>query len=444
MNGNTSAARGVFRHFLTTLYLNFRSKQAIGYGYLVPILFLVGFGTVFRAESPALLGEMGQLLTITILGGACFGMPTSLVSERERGIWRRYRLLPVATGNLVLGVMAARVVIVASAALLQVVLAHVIYHTPFPESPVQTLAGVLIVTTSFLGLGLLVAALADDVPSVQALGQCVFLPMILIGGVGIPLVALPVWAQRIAGFMPGRYAVEVLQLGYSDPQGIHRAGFSFIALIIIGGAAATAGSMLFRWDAGRHLRRGTWAWIAVALLAWGAVGIAAGLMGRLEAAGPGSREYQTITEEEISAISYGNLPGDNEFVSRLAPPFGSRGLDGVAGFASKLREWPPGKDPDVGQRVRNLLCVAGIADVSEDLHEGEIARLVFDDLRAELGAERLGRVLAWIILYPREGTAITTAPELGLGRQFRDDIIRERTVLYATKFLGRLRGKIRE
>jgi len=33
----------------------------------------------------------------------------------------------------------------------------------------------------------------------------------MIGGVGIPLQALPKWAQDFSGFMPGRYAVDVLQ-----------------------------------------------------------------------------------------------------------------------------------------------------------------------------------------------------------------------------------------
>ena len=82
--------------------------------------------------------------------------------------------------------------------------------------------------------------------------------------------------------------------------------------------------------------------------------------------------------------------------------------------------------------------------MSEDVHEGEIARVVFDQLRAEYGDKRLSQVLAWIILFPQEGTAVTSAPELGFRRQFREDVIRERTVLYARKFLGRLRGKIRD
>ena len=445
MTSNTTILRGLYQHFLLSLELNARSKQALVYGYVVPILFLVAFATIFRAETPALQGEMGQVLTITILGGACFGMPTTLVAERERGIWRRYRLLPVATGELVGGVLAARLVIVASAAALQVGLAHFVYGTPFPLHPLQATAGVVIVTASFLGLGLLVAALADDVPAVQAIGQCLFLPMIMIGGVGIPLLALPVWAQRISGFMPGRYAVDVLQLSYDDPTGIGRGVFSMLSLVVVGAGAAVAGAKLFRWEAGRRMDRSPWAWLGAALSAWMIVGIAAALGGRLAPPQPPNAGYEAVSEAQIDGISYDNLPGDAEFVSRLAPPFrDGDDMRGMRQFAAKLDAWAPGRLGDAGQSARNLLCAAGIADVSRDVHEGEVARLVFDLLRRRFGDDRLGRILAWIILYPRAGTAIPSAPELGLEREYKEGIVRERTVLYATKFLGRLRGKIRD
>jgi hypothetical protein len=443
MMGAPTAYRGLLRHFLLCLELSFRSKQALVYGYAVPLLFLLAFGSVFRAETPMLQGQMGQLLTITILGGACFGMPTALVAEREHGIWRRYRLLPVGTGSLVGSVMAARVVIVFSAAVLQIGVARLAYGTPLPIHPAQTVLAVLLVTFSFLGLGLIVAALANDVPAVQAMGQCLFLPMIMIGGVGIPLLALPVWAQKFSGFMPGRYAVDVLQLGYADPRGLSGGLFSVIALCVIGAAATFAGARLFRWDAGRGTPRSSWPWVAAALLAWIAIGVAAGATGRLAPSQAPENGYASVTENQINGITYDNLPGDSEFVSRLARPFrDDDGMKAISGFAAKLKAWPPGHTGNAGQDTRNILCVAGIADVSEDVHEGEIARLVFDDLRADLGDERLSRVLAWIILYPREGTAVTSAPELGLNRQFREDIVRERTVLYAKKFLGRLRGKL--
>ncbi|HZZ19200.1 MAG TPA: ABC transporter permease [Opitutaceae bacterium] len=435
--------KGLWRHFLLTLELNIRSRQAIVYGYLVPVIFLVAFGSVFRAQTPALLAQMGQLLTITILGGACFGMPTGLVAERERGIWRRYRLLPMPTGLLVGSILAARVVIVASAALLQVVLAHSLYGTPFPAHPAQAIAGVVLVTASFLGMGLVIAACANDVPAVQALGQCIFLPMIMIGGVGIPLAALPAWAQRFSGFMPGRYAVDLLQRGYDGTPGDGR--FSAAALAVMGAAAALCGARLFRWEPGRRLRAGSWPLLLGALVSWLCVGTYASRSGHLDALGSGDSGYMDITEEQMAAISYENLPGDSEFVSRLSKPLGKAGsMSGLENIRGAIAEWRPGQVADPGQGARNLLCLAGVADVSEDPHEGEIARMVFDDLRQRDGDRQLERILAWVILYPDQGRCVTTVPELGLRHQFREDIVRDRAVLYAKKFLGRLRGSIRD
>ena len=437
-----SLSFGLRQHFLLSLRLNFRSKQALVYGYLVPVFFLLAFGSVFRSDTPLLLNQMGQLLTISILGGACFGLPTALVAERERGVWRRYRLLPVPTGWLVANSLLARLVIVGSAALLQILLARLVYHTPLPAHPVQTLVAFLFVAGAFLGLGLLIAALADDVPAVQALGQCLFLPMIMIGGVGVPLAALPAWAQRVAGFMPGRYAVDVLQRGFTGLDGLSGAGFSLAALVVIGAAAGCVGAKLFRWDAGRRGNGSALGWVAAALLGWVAVGLAAAATGRLEPALPPGAVYETVTSAQLDRITYDDLPGDNEFVSRFAPPFtADKVTPPLAEFIAHLKRWPPGRVEDAGQAARNLLSVAAIADISQDLSEAEIGRAVFDELRARQDPDRLRRILGWIILRPGDGTVVTQAPEFGLRRHPSEALVRERSVLYAKKYLGRLLRK---
>ena len=444
MNRNPTFT-GLLRHFQLTLLLNFRSPQALVYGYLVPVFFLLAFGSVFRADTPPLLNQMGQLLTISLLGGACFGLPTALVAERERGVWRRYRLLPVSTGSLVLGTLLARLVIVGTAVALQIFLARLIYGTPLPLHPGQTVAALFCVALPFLGLGLLVAALADDVPAVQALGQCLFLPMIMIGGVGVPLVILPLWAQRVAGFMPGRYAVDVLQRCFTDPQGMRGAGFSVLALVVIGTAAGLAGARLFRWDAGRRMTRSALGWVALALLAWLAVGLTAAATGRLLPLALPTAAYDLVTDEQADTITYDDLPGDSEIVSRLAPPFLPAGeAPFVDEFSARLAAWPPGRNPSPGQSVRNLVSVAAIADISEDVHEGEIARIVFDLLQSRHKHAELRRILTWVVLNPGEGTVINQAPELGLRRHPPESVVRERSALYAKKFLGRLMGKIHD
>ena len=439
----SSSISGLLRHFLLTLQLNFRSPQALVYGYLVPIFFLLAFGSVFRSDTPLLLGKMGQLLTITILGGACFGLPTALVAERERGVWRRYRLLPVPTGSLVLSTLLVRLIIVGSAVVMQIFLARLIYGTPLPLHPGQAVVGFLVVASSFLGLGLLIAALANDVPAVQALGQCIFLPMIMIGGVGVPLVTLPAWAQKISGFMPGRYAVDVLQASYATGAEIHHPGFSLLALVVIGGAAGLVGAKLFRWEAGRRIDRTASIWIAIALIAWLAVGLTASATGRLKIILPPNTGYMQITDEQMNAITYDDLPGDNELATRLAPPLPLSDQNPfVEEFVLKLQAWPPGQIAEPGQQVRNLLSVAAIADISADLHEAEIGRIVFNTLQARHGRAELRRILAWIILTPNEGEVITQIPELEFRRQPSERVVRERSVLYAKKYLGRLIGRI--
>jgi ABC-type transport system involved in cytochrome c biogenesis permease component len=433
-----AALNGWIRHFLLTIYLNFLNPQAIVYGYLVPIIFLLAFGSVFRADSPPLLGQMGQILTITILGGACFGLPTALVAEREQGIWRRYRLLPIPIPWLVFSAMLARVLIVASSVLVQIALARAIFGTPLPRHPGAAAVAFVFVTAAFLGIGLLIAALADNVPAVQALGQCIFLPMIMIGGVGVPLSVLPVWAQRVAGFMPGRYAVEVLQPCFNALNGLRGAGFRLGALAVIGLAAGICGTKLFRWEAGRKVRSARW-WVAAALTSWAAVGGIAWATGRLR---PVLAEgaWADITEAQIAEIGFDGLPGDSDIIAPLAPA----ALDPARTkeFAGRLAVWPQGKVDDSGQSIRNLVSVAAVADLCADPRESEIGRLVFRQISAGFEPSVARQALAWIILNPEDGQVVTKALELGLFRHPPERLVRQRSVIYAEKYLGRLLGKI--
>jgi hypothetical protein len=435
--------RGFLYHLRLTLRLNFAAKQAIVYGYVVPIFFLIAFGTVFRAGTPLLFHQMGQLLTISALGGACFGMPTSLVAERERGWWRRYRLLPRAMVPLVASTMTARFVLIASAAVLQIGLARLVYGTPIPQHPALFALADLFVAFAFLGLGLLVASLANDVPAVQALGQCVFLPLIMIGGVGVPLAALPPWAQALAGFFPGRYSVDSLQAGYSGDGGSLPLAYNLGALAAIGAGAGLAGALLFRWDPGQKRSRRSRLWIALALLPWVLVG--AGALGSGQWKVSPSDRAMDLTSAQIDSIDYSGLPPDDSAVTPLLPtldrvdPQQRPRLDQLA---ERLKTWPPGRASNATQAIRNLLSVAVFADLNEDPLEGAIARVVVDYLFANFDEAQLTHGLAWIILHPDDGTVPQHMPELGLPGDIDGSIVRERSTLYAKKVLGRIRGRL--
>ncbi len=272
-----------------TLRLHFRNKMALLYGYLFPLMFLVVFWVLYRHERVPLVAHMGELLTVTALGGACFGLPTTMVSERERGVWRRYRLTPVSTQSLVAGTVAARYIALVTAGLLQLALAMAV-GMPLPRNPFDLWVAFTFVSFAFLGLGLVMAMMADNVPAVQALGQCIFLPMLVIGGVAVRLASLPDWAQHVSAFFPGRYAVEALQASVTG-DGLGAVRFNLLALVLVGASGCVAASQMFRWDAQqRFAARGGKAWLAMALGAWAAVGLLAESRGRI---GTGARVAPT-------------------------------------------------------------------------------------------------------------------------------------------------------
>src|SRR5580765_2953277 len=119
-----------------SLTLHYRNKMALIYGYLFPLVFLLAFYVLYRHERVVLARHMGELLTVSVLGGACFGLPTTMVSERERGVWRRYRLAPVSTATLVASTIAARYFILITAGLLQLGAALAV-GMPAPSRPLD-------------------------------------------------------------------------------------------------------------------------------------------------------------------------------------------------------------------------------------------------------------------------------------------------------------------
>jgi len=442
----------LLQHVGLILRLHGRNRMALVYGHLFPLLFLVVFAVLYRHESVPLIAHLGEWLTISVLGGACFGLPTTLVSERELGVWRRYRLVPVAPGVLIAGAVLARYLLILSAGGLQLALALVL-GMPLPADLPGLVLAFTAVAFAFIGLGLVLAALADTVPAVQALGQCLFLPLLVIGGVAVPLAALPDWAQHTAAFLPGRYAVAALQAGAVEPGG--GAAFDLLALLVTGAAGCVVGLRLFRWEAGGGARLGGGrAWLVLVVAAWAAIGITAVRQDRSLVRGPvpvpevpaaPTEPWRAVDLTAPEEVTYAT-PSDFGVVTPFAPP--DEEMDPaearlMAGLGARLRTWPPAQDADPVQRVRNLLSVAAQVDIAQLPYERHVPRVLLGHLVDTLPADDLARALVWIIRHPEEGAVVADLTGLGLGWYGADEaLIRVRSRLYAVKFLQRVAGGV--
>ena len=122
--------------------------------------------------------------------------------------------------------------------------------------------------------------------------------------------------------------------------------------------------------------------------------------------------------------------------------------DRVDQFRLKLDAWPLVHAGDDVSRVRTLLSVAAIADLtfkdqgSDSRMEGQIARAVFDRLQGDFEPADLKRALAWVILHPDDGEVLRTADPVDVPGPAAYTSVRERVSMYARKLLGRLLGKL--
>lgn len=266
---------GVLTHLLMTLRLHARSPQSLVLGYLVPVLFLVAFAAAFGSSPESMQRSLGKVLTIAVLGGACFGMPIALVAERERGVWRRYRLAPIGGWWLVASTLLARTAILLVSGALVVAVAMAAYGMPLPAHPFALLAAYLVACIAFLGVGLVLAMAVSSVPAVQALGQCLFLPMLIVGGVAMPMRLLPEWAQGVARFTPGRYAVQLMDQATIPGIASGYAWFPVLVLLATGACGIGAAVAAFRWGAEPVRPRTTLLMVAGALVPWIVAGLVA-------------------------------------------------------------------------------------------------------------------------------------------------------------------------
>ena len=376
--------RAFLQHLAASLRLHYRNKMALIYGYLFPLIFLLAFWVLYRYESVPLVRHMGELLTVSVLGGACFGLPTTMVSERERGIWRRYRLAPVSTLTLVSSTVAARYIILITAGLLQLA-AALGAGMPLPAHPAGLFGAFAFVSFAFIGLGLVMAMMADNVPAVQALGQCIFLPMLIIGGIAVPLASLPEWAQHFSMFFPGRYAVESLQACVNG-AGMGAVRFQALALVIIGAGGCIAASQMFRWDAQqRFSRRSGKGWLAVALAAWAIVGLMSEYRGRGAARTTAARTAAPVQPQapppaeppRVVTTQPALSPAETRALSSSPPPKERPAPPRVAEKPAPKSSATEDAQPQPPHPVRSSWQEVTIADIERDL--------IFDRLPSDQG-----------------------------------------------------------
>ncbi|MDR3083755.1 MAG: ABC transporter permease, partial [Streptomyces sp.] len=195
-----------------------RSRFALLFGVLMPLLYLLFFGpllTHLPLDTPGSSWQVlvpGLLLQLGLFGASFAGF--MVIVEKGQGVLDRMRVTPVSRLALLLGrVLRDATVFVFQAVLLVLAAVAMGLRAPLPG----VLIGFVFVALLTISLASLSYALGMKVRTSMEFGPVVnalTMPSMLLSGLMLPMTLGPTWLDVLSHFTPFRYLVDAVRDAY--------------------------------------------------------------------------------------------------------------------------------------------------------------------------------------------------------------------------------------
>lgn len=227
-----------------------RSRFALLFGVLMPLLYLLFFGPLLtdlplggRGGSWQVLVP-GLLLQLGLFGASFAGF--SIIIEKGQGVVERMRVTPVSRLALLLGrVLRDATVFVFQAVLLVLAALAMGLRAPLPG----VLIGFGFVALLTVSLASLSYALAMKVRTPQEFGPAInamTMPMMLLSGLMLPMTLGPRWLDVLSHFIPFRYLVDAVRDAYLGSYATAHMLYGVLVAFAFAALAVTVGTRVFR------------------------------------------------------------------------------------------------------------------------------------------------------------------------------------------------------
>lgn len=227
-----------------------RSRFALLFGVLMPLLYLVFFGPLLTDLPLGGHGSSwqvlvpGLLLQLGLFGALFAGF--SIIIENGQGVVERMRVTPVSRLALLLGrVLRDATVFVFQAVLL--VLAAVVMGLRAPLAGILIgFAFVALLTVSLASLSYAVAMKVRTPGEFGPLINAVSMPSMLLSGLMLPMTLAPGWLDVLSHFMPFRYLVDAVREAYVGSYTTTPMLYGVLVAVGLVALSVTVGTRVFR------------------------------------------------------------------------------------------------------------------------------------------------------------------------------------------------------
>jgi ABC-2 type transport system permease protein len=261
--------------------LAMRNKMFLFFSLLMPMIFLFLFATLWGKGSPEKINFiLGGILTLTVMGGF-WGLSVQLVSFRELGILRRFRLAPLGSGPMLASSILANFILVVPFVFFEMLVAKYILHMASWGNIPAIFLLVMIGSATFSAFGLVVASVTNTMQETQIINQLIWMVFLFLSGATIPLAVFPAWIQRITLFSPATYLAVGLQSAATNQVVAFEILTEAAALILGLLVAFEISRRIFRWEPEAKVPARAKIWVLAALIPFLAFGAYENYSGRM-------------------------------------------------------------------------------------------------------------------------------------------------------------------
>jgi ABC-2 type transport system permease protein len=254
------------------ILLAMRNRTFLFFSLVMPLAFLFLFALVFGNDRPGMISYiLGSILTLTVMG-SFWGLSVQLVSFREQGILRRFRLAPVGAGPMLASSILSNYVLVIPSVVIEILVCRWAFHMQTWGNLWAIFLLVTLGSTAFSAFGLIVASVTNTMQETQVINQLIWSVFLFLSGATVPLAVFPGWIQRVSLFLPSTYLATGLEFAATNQASASEILTDVAALAIGILVSFEISRQLFRWEPESKVPARAKLWVLAAMVPFLAFG----------------------------------------------------------------------------------------------------------------------------------------------------------------------------
>jgi ABC-2 type transport system permease protein len=179
---------------------------------------------------------------------AAINMGIDILTERQKGIWKRLRSVPLSKFTLLGSKIVSGSIISSLVLLVSFAFSIIVWHVRIDGSKVGFVGVAVASALMAASYGLLIAALGQTPNAARGAAVLATLLMVMLGGAWVPTFVFPAWLQKLTVVVPTRWAVDGFDAMSWRGLGFGSAVMPMLVLLGFALAFATLTVWRFRWE----------------------------------------------------------------------------------------------------------------------------------------------------------------------------------------------------